>query len=111
MCAIHLYIPQQGHVVAWIELAEIRPQKASERAIATDKLIQVGRIALVSEKLNIAVIEQRRFFRKLSAFLIGFCQLARDDLAGFHVWLVERIYFQNRAGDRRSNFPAEEFLP
>ena len=72
--------------------------------------VQVGRIALVSEQLDAAVFEERRFFRQLSAFLIRFCQLARDDLAGFHVRLVERIDFQNRARDRRGNFPAEEFL-
>ena len=110
MRAVHLDVCQQGKVIAGIELAEMRAQKASERAIAAGKLVQVGRIALVGEELDAAVFEERRFFRQLSALLVFFGQLASDNLAGFHVGLVEGIDSQDRAGDRRGNFPAEEFL-
>ena len=37
-------------------------------------------------------------------------QLARFDLAGFHVRLVERIDADNRTRDGGGNLPAEEFL-
>src|SRR5690349_19860971 len=109
MCAVHFDVSQHGHVIAGIELAEMCSQKARERAISADKLIQVGRIAFVSEKLDVAVIEKRRLLRELSALLISFRQLACDDFAGFHIWLVEGIDFQDRSRDRRTNFPAEEF--
>src|SRR6185312_9855620 len=111
MRAVHLDVSQQGHVVARIKLAEMRPQKAGERTITAGKLIQVGRIALVSKELYAAIIEERRFFRQLAGFLILFSQLTGDDLAGFNVRLIEGVDFQNRSRYCRGNLPAEEFLP
>src|SRR5579864_9183755 len=69
MRTVHLDESQQGHVIARIELAEMRPQKASERAIGAGKLVQVGCIALIGEKLNVAIIEKRGLLWEFSALL------------------------------------------
>jgi len=55
------------------ELVEMSAQEAGKRAITAGKLVQVCRIAFVGEQLDAAFIEERRFFRELSGFLIRFC--------------------------------------
>ena len=58
MRIVHLDVSQKSHVIAWIELAEMARRKpVIERG--ADKLVQVHRIALISEELDGAVIEQR----------------------------------------------------
>src|SRR5207244_12217951 len=64
----------------------------------------------ISEELDAAVFEPRLFAWERTGVFVFFSQLPSDDLAGLHIWLIERIDPDDGSRDRRRDLPTEEFL-
>src|SRR5215472_17160685 len=107
---VHLYVGEQRHVITGAELAQMSAQNSCERKIVARELLQVRSIAIVGEELHAALFMDWSFIRKAAGFLVGFCKLPGDDLAGLNVGLIESVDAENGSCDCSRNLPAEDFL-
>ena len=84
------HIGEKGAVIAVMGARQMRFQRTDQRR-AIAGLLQNLAVVLVREEFDAVLFEQRRFRRQRTARLIDLHELARLDLAGFDVGLIERI--------------------
>src|ERR1700690_896178 len=107
---IHLDVAEKAKVIACTQPIKVCAQIALERFIRAGSLLEGGGIFCVTEKFDAFGIEKRGLSGKRSRLFVFVRQLARLDLAGFHVRLIERIDADHGACNRSRDFPAEKFL-
>src|SRR5437763_414362 len=84
----------------------MRAQESNQRILPAE----VCGVAVIGEQLDSVFFKDRFFFRQASGLFILTGQLARDNLAGFDVWLIEGIDANDGTGYGGGDFPAEELL-
>src|SRR4029077_15098927 len=71
---------------------------------------ECGGVPVVRKELGVFGGQERRLGWQPAGGLVFASEFLSFDLAGFDVWLVERVDANDGAGDGRSNFPPEKFL-
>src|SRR5215471_16107503 len=102
-------ISEYRAIVSGLQAAQMSFQGPGERFVI-GVLFQGSRIRVVSEDLDAVLQQNRRLTRQGAISLVGICQSACLDLAGFHVGLIKWIDRDDGTGDRDRNLPAEKFL-
>ena len=92
---IALDIGQQRHIVARLHAVEMGAQVMGDGVAASE----LGDVHIVGVERDAVFAEERRLTRQGARFLEGGGQLARLDLAGLDVGLIERIDVQHRPRD------------
>ena len=106
----HLDVREQREVVAVGQAAEVRGEEPGQAPAVPECPVEHGGIRRVSEQRNLPLGEEGSLGGQRSGALVIGRQLARRDLAGLDVRLVERVDPEDRAGHRHGDFPAEELL-
>src|SRR5260370_33481291 len=83
---IHRDVAEDAKIIACAE-----PRKMGLQNISKVWTVHGSHILFVGKQLDSAGLEEWYFRRQLARHFIFACQLARLDLARFHVWLIERI--------------------
>src|SRR6266704_1311030 len=105
ICRIHRDVAEDSKIIACAQTQYVGLQNISKvRAVKSSYIL------FVSEKFDATCLEKRHFRWKAPGRFILAGKLARFELAGFDGRLIERIDADNRTGDGRGDFPAEEFL-
>ena len=102
-------IGEQRDIVARPGAAQVSLQPRSEIAIGAG-LPQRAGIFIIGEQLDRIGRDHRRLLGQRAGFLECGGELARFDLGGLDVGLVERVDAEHGAGDGRGDLEAEEFL-
>src|SRR5258708_38350309 len=104
-----LDIGEQREVIPAPEPPEMRLEIALERGAGAEIGEFLG-VRRIGEELDAARHEDRLLFRQRAGLFISRRQLARFDLAGLDIGLIEWVDPDDRAGDRGGDLPAEELL-
>src|SRR5262245_31372254 len=99
----HLDVREQRRVVAGPDAAEVRAEDLRQRRAG-----DLDRVRRVGVDLQALALPDRRLRRQGPVALVRAGQLARDDLRGLDVRLVERVDADDRAGDGCGELPAED---
>ena len=84
----HLDVGEEGDVVAGLHAREMGPEHPGQRATARG---QPGRVGRAGEDLQPVRLEDRRLGGEAAGPLVLRRELARGDLARFHVRLIEGV--------------------
>src|SRR5438105_12721245 len=109
VCIIHLDISKQREIVIHPQSIEMSPQIVLQ-GFGINRGFQSSRVRLVRIQLDTLAFKKRSLLGQRTRLFILLRQFSRGDLASFHVRLIERIDPDDRAGDRRREFPTKEFL-
>src|SRR6476646_4306525 len=85
-------------------------QNSGKIFFAACEFVQVLGIASVSDELDTIRFKKRCLSGKLAGFLVLIRNLPGCDFAGLNVRLIKSVDAEDGSGNRRSDFPAEEFL-
>src|SRR5579863_8291126 len=107
---VHMDVAEHGEIIADLDAAEMRLDVTAKRGVAAGRLLQRRGVLLVRVELQALVSEDGSFRGKRAVLFVLGGELARGDLAGFNVRLVERIDADDRTSDGGSDFPAQHFL-
>ena len=106
---IHFDIGVDGKVIARLQSSQVGGEVSLERARARGRGDRFG-VGRIRKQADLVFLQQRRLRRQLARFFECACQLARGELAGLDIGLVERVDSEHGAGDSRGDLPAEKFL-
>src|SRR5262249_33692607 len=107
---IHLDVGRDTAIVSRSQAAEVCLEIGRQRFRAPSRARQRRGIYVIREEFNAISLENRYLGWKRATLLILRCQLARGNLAGFHVRLVKGVNANDRPCDCRGDLPTKHFF-